>query len=35
LTLEYRYRHASNCSIEHPNRGIETQFFLAGVAYKF
>lgn len=35
LTLEYRYRHVSNSGIERPNRGIETQFALAGIAYRF
>lgn len=35
VTLEYRYRHVSNCSIESPNHGINTQFALLGLAYQF
>jgi len=35
LTLEGRYRHLSNASIDHPNAGINTQFALAGISYRF
>ncbi|TAM42456.1 acyloxyacyl hydrolase [bacterium] len=35
LTLEYRYRHLSNAAIKEPNHGINTQFGLAGLTYKF
>lgn len=35
FTLEYRFRHLSNCAIKEPNHGINTQFGLAGLTYKF
>ncbi|MDD2689494.1 MAG: acyloxyacyl hydrolase [Candidatus Omnitrophica bacterium] len=35
FTLEGRYRHLSNCSIDHPNTGINTAFVVAGIAYQF
>jgi len=35
FTLEYRFRHLSNCSVGHPNQGINSQFALAGLAYQF
>jgi len=35
LTLEYRFRHLSNCGIKEPNHGINTQFGLAGLTYRF
>lgn len=35
FTLEYRYRHVSNSSIKHPNHGINSQFALLGLAYRF
>ncbi len=35
LTVEYRYRHLSNAYIKTPNWGIENQFILGGIAYKF
>ncbi len=35
FTLEGRYRHLSNASIKHPNRGIETYYVLAGISYQF
>lgn len=35
LTLEYRYRHVSNSGIKDPNHGINSQFALAGLAYRF
>jgi len=35
LDLEYRFRHLSNCGIDKPNSGINSQLFLAGVTYRF
>lgn len=35
FTVEYRYRHASNCGLGNRNHGINSQFCLAGLAYKF
>jgi hypothetical protein len=35
LTLEGRFRHLSNASIDHPNHGINSAFFLAGIAVLF
>lgn len=35
FTLEYRFRHASNCAIKRPNGGIESQFALAGIVHQF
>ncbi len=35
FTLEYRYRHLSNAAIKEPNHGINTQFSLAGLTYRF
>lgn len=35
FTLEGRFRHLSNSSIKYPNRGINTQFVIAGISYKF
>ena len=35
LTAEYRFRHVSNASIAHPNSGMNTQFALLGVSYRF
>lgn len=35
LTLEYRFRHLSNAAIKEPNHGINTQFGLAGLTYRF
>lgn len=35
LTFEYRFRHLSNASIKQPNRGVETQFLLLGIAHHF
>ena len=35
LTFECRYRHLSNAGIKHPNKGINTLFYLAGVSYQF
>ncbi|MDD5079585.1 MAG: acyloxyacyl hydrolase [Candidatus Omnitrophica bacterium] len=35
LTAEYRFRHISNASIEHPNSGMNTHFALFGVFYQF
>jgi len=35
LTAEYRYRHLSNAGRASPNRGVNTQLMLAGVAYTF
>lgn len=32
LNVGYRFRHISNCSIEEPNSGINTQIGLAGVS---
>lgn len=32
LNLGYRYRHLSNCSVEHPNKGINVSTVLAGVS---
>ena len=35
FTIEGRYRHLSNLSIEHPNSGINTAFGLVGISYEF
>lgn len=35
FTLEGRWRHLSNASMDYPNRGIDTFFILAGIAYQF
>jgi len=35
FTLEGRWRHLSNASLDYPNRGITTFFVLAGIAYQF
>ncbi len=35
LTLEGRYRHLSNASIKHPNKGITSYFALIGLSYLF
>ena len=35
LDVEYRFRHLSNCSIDSPNKGIETHSVLLGFSYKF
>lgn len=35
VSLTYRRRHISNCSIEKPNGGIEANVYLAGVSYYF
>lgn len=35
LTLEYRYRHASNAGIKHPNSGIDNHFCLVGITQLF
>ena len=35
LTLEYRFRHASNAGIKQPNGGIDTHSCLLGIAYLF
>ncbi|MDD5195523.1 MAG: acyloxyacyl hydrolase [Candidatus Omnitrophica bacterium] len=35
VAVEYRYRHLSNASIDHPNNGINTDFVLGGVTYYF
>ena len=35
FTLEGRYRHLSNASIDHPNSGINTAFILAGVSIQY
>jgi hypothetical protein len=35
FTLQGRIRHLSNCDIRRPNIGINTQFVIAGVSYKF
>jgi hypothetical protein len=35
FTLESRARHLSNAGIDHPNKGINTYFVLAGITYQF
>ena len=35
LTVEYRFRHLSNCGIDDPNSGINSHFALMGVTYQF
>lgn len=35
FTVEYRYRHSSNSSLGDRNHGINSQFWLAGLAYKY
>ncbi len=35
FTLQGRLRHLSNARIKHPNKGIATQFVLAGILYQF
>jgi hypothetical protein len=35
LTLEYRFRHASNAGIKHPNSGIDNHFCLVGITHLF
>lgn len=35
FTIEYRYRHLSNASIKQPNCGINSNFGICGLSYKF
>ena len=35
FSFEYRYRHLSNASIKHPNKGIDTNSFLVGMSFFF
>ncbi|MFA4984393.1 MAG: acyloxyacyl hydrolase [Candidatus Omnitrophota bacterium] len=35
LTLEYRYRHLSNCDIKLPNGGIDSDFVIGGISFLF
>lgn len=35
LTVEYRFRHLSNCGISVPNHGINSHYGLCGVSYLF
>ena len=35
FTLEGRFRHLSNSGIKYPNTGINTQFVVAGISYRF
>jgi hypothetical protein len=35
INLGYRYRHISNCSIDHPNKGIDSNMVLAGISWFF
>lgn len=35
LTLECRYRHVSNMGIRYPNHGVNSLFYLLGVAYQY
>lgn len=35
LNVGYRFRHVSNCSIKHPNDGINADVYLAGMSYYF
>lgn len=35
FSAEYRYRHLSNAGIAHPNSGINSNFYLCGISYKF
>lgn len=33
LSMEYRYRHLSNGSIKHPNKGIDANIVLVGISF--
>jgi lipid A 3-O-deacylase len=35
LTVEYRFRHISNCGIDSPNHGINQHFGVCGLSYLF
>ncbi len=35
VSCEYRARHLSNCSLNQPNKGIDSKLFLAGIALFF
>jgi len=35
LDVEYRFRHLSNCSVDEPNGGINTQSILMGLSFRF
>jgi hypothetical protein len=35
LVVEYRFRHLSNAGIDHPNAGIDSNIFLAGISTVF
>ena len=35
FNLEYRFRHASNAGIKHPNSGIDVHFCLLGITHLF
>ncbi|MCD6539138.1 MAG: acyloxyacyl hydrolase [Candidatus Omnitrophica bacterium] len=35
FSFEYRYRHLSNASIKHPNKGIDANSFLMGISFFF
>jgi hypothetical protein len=35
LTFEYRYRHLSNASTQHPNKGVDAEMFLGGISFFF
>ena len=35
ISVEYRYRHISNCGIRHPNNGIGSDFILCGFSFIF
>jgi hypothetical protein len=35
FTIEYRFRHISNADIERPNKGINTNFTICGVTYRY
>ena len=35
LSAEYRFRHLSNAGIDHPNGGVNSSFYLAGIGYQF
>ena len=35
LSVEYRFRHLSNADIKEPNDGVDSNFFLLGISFKF
>ncbi len=35
VSFEYRFRHLSNASFKHPNKGIDAHMYLAGISFFF